>query len=136
MLVSFMLFVLTMLVGYVLLCASDKKYIAAAKIQSSWKHGSIEDTTPVIHKKLKKSLSLMQGKQRLASLAINEEGVQEIITVEVVSDNSVAIRVNGKTTMETFCNKQWKNIDSMLVGFANKTARQNGCLTLCSISHT
>lgn len=131
-----MLFVLTVFLGYVLLCASDKKYIAAAKIQSSWKHGSIEDTTPVIHKKLKKSLDHMQGKQRLASLAINEEGEQEIITVEVISDNSVVIRANGKTTVETFCNKQWKNIGSMLVSFANKAAKQHGCLTLCSISHT
>ena len=134
MLVSFILFVLTMFFSYVLLCVSDKKYTAMAKLESSWEHGSIEDTTPAIHRKLKWNLNKLQGKNGLAALAINEDGEQEIITVEVVSDNTVAIRVNGKTVTESFTTKQWKNIDSMMLSFANKVAKQQGCTTMCSIS--
>lgn len=134
MLVFSMFFVLAFFMAYLFLCAFDKKHLAMVKLQSSWEHGSVEDTTPAIHHKLNKSLNPLQGKQRLAALVINENGNEEIITVEVVTSNTVAIRVKGKTITETFCNNQWRNINAMMLSFANKIAKQRGSTTMYSIS--
>ena len=133
MLVSFILFV--MFCFFVFLRASDAKHVESSRIMEKWKGGSLEETTPEIHEVLYKHLKLLKGENSLSALAINEDGKHEVITAEVVSSNTVVIRVKGKVVTETFCNKQWKNLDTMMFSFARKAAKKNNWLTMCSVGN-